>query len=279
MLLSRRPGRLRDASAGQVGFDTVVWRPDGSAGDLPRHLSEADAVVNLAGEGIADRRWSPARKAVLKSSRTLATRTLARAIAACERPPRVFVSASAVGYYGPRGDEPVTEATPPGTDFFSTLATEWEQEARAAATTRTRVAIIRTGLVLAGDGGVLGKMLLPFKLGAGGVLGSGSQYMSWIHELDWTAMVSWLIRDERADGAFNVTAPSPVTNREFTRALGRALHRPTVIPVPAFALRLALGELSAALLTGQRVLPQHAEQLGFQFQYAKLDAALASLNL
>ena len=143
----------------------------------------------------------------------------------------------------------------------------------------TRFAIIRTGLVLAGDGGVLGKMLLPFKLGAGGVLGSGSQYMSWIHELDWTAMVSWLIRDERADGAFNVTAPSPVTNREFTRALGRALHRPTVIPVPAFALRLALGELSAALLTGQRVLPQHAEQLGFQFQYAKLDAALASLNL
>jgi uncharacterized protein (TIGR01777 family) len=253
-----------------------VWQPDGSAGDLAQHLEGAEAVVNLAGEGIADRRWSESRKAALRSSRILATRTLTRAVEACARPPRVFVSASAVGYYGPHGDEPVTETTPPGSDFFGTLATEWEKEAQAAAG-RTRLAIIRTGLVLASDGGVLGKMLLPFKLGVGGALGSGRQYMSWIHEDDWTAMVAWLIRDERAVGPFNVTAPEPVTNREFTRALGRALHRPAVIPVPAFALRLVLGELSSALLTGQRVLPTHAEQLGFRFVYADLDAALASV--
>jgi uncharacterized protein (TIGR01777 family) len=256
--------------------DAVVWQPDGSAGDLAQHLEGAEAVVNLAGEGIADRRWSESRKAALRSSRILATRTLTRAVEACARPPRVFVSASAVGYYGPHGDEPVTETTPPGSDFFGTLATEWEKEAQAAAG-RTRLAIIRTGLVLASDGGVLGKMLLPFKLGVGGALGSGRQYMSWIHEDDWTAMVAWLIRDERAVGPFNVTAPEPVTNREFTRALGRALHRPAVIPVPAFALRLVLGELSSALLTGQRVLPTHAEQLGFRFVYADLDAALASV--
>lgn len=269
VVLSRRQG----------GSNTLTWQPDGSPGNLPQHLAGVDAVVNLAGAGIADRRWSPSRKAVLRASRTLATRTLARAIAACEQPPRVFVSASAVGYYGPRGDEPVTEATPPGADFFATLAIEWEQEAQAAATTRTRVAIIRTGLVLSSDGGVLGKMLLPFKIGVGGVLGSGEQYMSWVHEDDWTAMVTWLIRDERASGAFNVTAPTPVTNREFTSALGRALRRPTILPVPSFALRLALGELSDALLTGQRVLPRHAEQLGFQFRHTTLDAALASLNL
>lgn len=256
--------------------DSVVWQPDGSAGDLAQHLEGAEAVVNLAGEGIADRRWSESRKAALRSSRILATRTLTRAVEACARPPRVFVSASAVGYYGPHGDEPVTETTPPGSDFFGMLATEWEKEAQAAAG-RTRLAIIRTGLVLASDGGVLGKMLLPFKLGVGGALGSGRQYMSWIHEDDWTAMVAWLIRDERAVGPFNVTAPEPVTNREFTRALGRALHRPAVIPVPAFALRLVLGELSSALLTGQRVLPTHAEQLGFRFVYADLDAALASV--
>lgn len=269
MLLSRRP----------AGADTVTWRPDGSAGDLPRHLSGADAVVNLAGEGIADRRWSEPRKAVLRSSRVLSTRTLARAITACERPPRAFVSASAVGYYGPHGNEPVTESTPPGSDFLATLCVEWEQEAQAAASSQTRVAIIRTGLPLSADGGALAKMLLPFKLGGGGPFGSGDQYMPWIHIDDWTSMVAWLIGDARAAGAFNLTAPEPVTNRAFARALGRVLHRPAVIPVPAFALRLAVGELATALVTGQRVLPQHAEQLGFQFQYAKLDAALASLNL
>jgi uncharacterized protein (TIGR01777 family) len=266
ILLSRRPGRA----------DTVTWRPDGSAGNLAPHLEGVDAVVNLAGEGIADRRWSASRKAALRSSRILATRTLARAMAACRRPPRVFVSASAVGYYGPHGDEPVTESTPPGSDFLATLCIEWEQEAQAAST-QTRVAIIRTGLPLSADGGALAKMLLPFKLGGGGPFGSGNQYMPWIHVDDWTSLVAWLIGDERAAGAFNATAPAPVTNRAFARALGRALHRPAVMPMPAFALRLAVGELATALLTGQRALPTHAERLGFRFVYADIDAALASL--
>lgn len=266
IVLSRRPG----------GADGVTWRPDGSAGDLPRHLSNVDAVVNLAGESIADKRWSASRKAALRSSRVLPTRTLARAIAACERPPRVFVSASGVGYYGPHGDEPVTESTPPGSDFLATLCVEWEQEAQAAST-HTRVAIIRTGLPLSADGGALAKMLLPFKLGGGGPFGSGNQYVPWIHIDDWTSLVAWLIGEARAAGAFNGSAPAPVTNRAFARALGRALHRPAVLPMPAFALRLAVGELATALLTGQRALPARAEQLGYRFVYADIDAALASV--
>ena len=149
-------------------------------------------MVNLAGENIADKRWSAARKDALRSSRILATRTLVRAVPRCARPPRVFVSGSAIGYYGPHGDEPVTEATPPGTDFLARLCVEWEQEARMVESPSTRLAIVRTGLVLDQDGGALKKMLLPFKLGLGATLGSGDQYMPWIHVDDWTAMVSWL---------------------------------------------------------------------------------------
>ena len=191
----------------------------------------------------------------------------------------MFVSSSAVGYYGARGDEPITEATAPGTGFLPQLGVDWEQEARIAESPRTRVAIIRTGLALAKDGGALGKMLLPFKLGLGATFGSGDQYMPWIHAEDWTAMVAWLIQDDRAVGAFNATAPTPVTNREFTRTLGRVLQRPAILNAPAFVLRAALGEMSEMILTGQRVLPAHAEQLGFRFSYRALEPALRSLHL
>lgn len=257
----------------------VAWKPNGSAGDLQPHLEGVDAVVNLAGEGIADKRWSAARKEALRSSRMLSTRTLVRAIAQCARPPKVFVSASAVGYYGPHGDEPLIETAPPGSDFLARLCVEWEQEARIAESPATRLAIIRTGLPLAKEGGALARMLLPFKLGLGASLGSGDQFMSWIHIADWTAMISWLIQTDRAIGAFNATAPAPVTNREFTRTLGRTVHRPAVLHAPAFALRVALGEMSTVLLTGQRVIPAAAEQLGFRFTYRTLEPALRSLNL
>lgn len=261
------------------GGHRLHWQPNGSPGSLPRVFETVDAVVNLAGENLAQGRWGTQRKEAILSSRVLATRTLARAVAACAKPPRVFVSGSAVGYYGPRGDELVTEAAGPGSDFLARVCIEWEQEARAAESSVTRVAVVRTGLALARDGGALGTMRLPFKLGLGATLGSGDQYMPWITTDDWTAMVSWLIHTDHASGVFNATAPTPVTNREFTRALGRVLRRPAVLRAPACALRGALGEMSAMLLTGQRAVPAHAEQLGFQFTHHTIEPALKSLGL
>lgn len=257
----------------------LTWNPDGSPGDLPRHLEGVDAVVNLAGEGIADRRWTAARKQALEDSRVRSTRTLATAITACADPPRVLVSASGVGYYGSHGDEPVTEVTPPGSDFLGRLAVQWEQEARAAESAKTRVVLVRTGLVLAADGGALQKMLLPFKLCLGATIAPGTQFMPWIHVDDWTGLVAWLIATPDASGPFNASAPTPVTNRTFTRALGRALRRPAVFYAPAFVLKLALGEMAGLLIEGQRALPARAEQMGFTFTYRTIDAALASLPL
>jgi hypothetical protein len=262
-----------------TGAKQIAWDPNGSAGALPKHLEGADAVVNLAGEGIADRRWNDARKQALRSSRILSTQTLVRAIGQCARPPRVMVSASAIGYYGPCGDEPITESSSPGSDYLSRLCVEWEQEARIVESPSIRLAIIRTGLPLAREGGALARMLLPFKLGLGATLGSGEQFMSWIHVDDWTAMVSWAIQNDRAVGAFNATAPVPVINRTFTRTLGQVLRRPAVLHAPGFALRAMLGEMSTVLLTGQRVMPAYAEHLGFRFLYRTLEPALRSLNL
>jgi uncharacterized protein (TIGR01777 family) len=259
--------------------EQITWNPDGSPGGLPAHLEGADAVVNLAGENLAEGRWSAARKAALISSRVLPTRTLAGAINACANPPRLFVSASAVGYYGPHGDEPVTEATPAGSDFLARICVDWEQEARAAETPRTRLAIIRSGVVLAKDGGALKKMLLPFRLGLGATLGSGAQYFPWIHADDWSSLASWLIRNADAAGAFNATAPAPVNNHTFTTTLGRVLGRPAILKAPAFAMRIAMGEMADMLLHGQRVMPVHAEQLGFQFTHRALEPALHSLHL
>jgi uncharacterized protein len=268
-VLTRRPAASRD----------VNWRPDGSPGVLPRELDAKDAVINLAGEGIADHRWTPERQAAIRNSRMLATRTLVRAVAQCAQPPKVFVSASAVGYYGARGEEPITESSPPGTDFLARLCVEWEQEARVVESPSTRLAIARTGLVLDKNGGALARMLMPFKFGFGATLGSGDQYMPWIHSEDWALMIAWIVQNDRAAGAFNVTAPAPVTNRTFTRTLARVLRRPAVFHAPAFAMKAALGEMAAVLLTGQRAVPVHAEQLGFRFLHRTLEPALRSLNL
>ncbi|HUQ88276.1 MAG TPA: TIGR01777 family oxidoreductase [Vicinamibacterales bacterium] len=278
-LLEHEGHRTITLSRNPKGENQVAWQPDGRAGALTRHLDGVDAIVNLAGEGIADKRWTAARKEALTSSRILSTRTLVRAVSECAHPPKVFVSGSGIGYYGPHGDEPVTESTPPGDDFLARLCVEWEQEARMVESRSTRLAIVRTGIALDRDGGALKKMLLPFKLGLGASIGSGDQYMPWIHAEDWTAMVWWMISDDRASGAFNAAAPAPVTNRMFTRTLGRVLHRPAVLHAPAFMLRAALGELSSALIHGQRVLPAAAEQRGFRFKYRDLEPALASLNL
>ena len=258
--------------------DSITWHPDGTAGTLAADLDGIDAVVNLAGESLADGRWTEARKQILVSSRILPTRTLAAAINACATPPRVFVSGSAVGYYGAHGDEPVTETTPPGTDFLARICVEWEKEAREASA-RTRLTILRSGVVLAKEGGALQKMLLPFRLGLGATLGSGTQYFPWIHADDWVSLVVWILKNDSATGPFNATAPAPVTNHTFTRTLGRVLGRPAVLPAPAMAMRLVMGEMADMVLHGQRVMPVRAEQAGFQFAHRTLEPALRSLHL
>jgi uncharacterized protein (TIGR01777 family) len=259
----------------------IAWMPteegdQAKPGLWAQALDAIDAVINLAGEGIADRRWSDARKRVLRASRLLPTRSLVTAIRSVARPPAVFISGSAVGYYGTHGNELVTESTPPGADFLAKLSLEWEQEAERASA-RTRVVRIRTGLVLHPDGGVLSKMLPPFRLGVGGAFGSGTQYMPWIHLDDWIALVLWVMTSSDLNGAFNATTPTPVTNAEFTRALGRTLGRPTFMRIPAVALRLVLGELAESLLTGQRAIPERAEARGFQFRFRELQPALSNL--
>ena len=265
-VLSRRP---REA-------DEVAWTPDGDVGAWAAALDDADAVVNLAGESIASGRWTEPRKTRIRDSRVKATRSLVAAMARARRAPGVFLSGSAVGYYGPHGDEPVTEQTPPGDDFLARVCRDWEAEALRAGPT-TRVVLLRTGLVLENDGGALPQMALPFRLFAGGPAGSGEQYYAWIHRDDWVAMAGWALRTHVA-GPLNVTAPNPVTNRGFSRTLGRVLRRPAFMPAPAFALRLALGEMAdALLLSGQRALPAAAQAQGFHFEYPTLDTALQAI--
>jgi uncharacterized protein (TIGR01777 family) len=254
----------------------VEWQPDGSVGAWAAALDGADAVVNLAGAGIADRRWNHARKRELVDSRVLPTRSLVTAMRILSQPPPMLVQGSAVGFYGACGDEIVTEDTPAGGDFLSELCIAWEREAASAAA-RARVVWIRTGLVLHPDGGALGAMLRPFKLGVGGRLGSGRQYMPWIHLDDWVSLIVWAITAAEAQGAINGTAPTPLTNAAFTHALARALQRPAIVPAPGLALRVLLGEFAESLLTGQRAIPARAERLGFAFRFRELDQALLDL--
>jgi uncharacterized protein (TIGR01777 family) len=272
------PGESRhDPGTGVPGVTRVGWRADGESGPWADSIHDADAVINLAGESIANGRWTPQRKALLRDSRILATRSLAAAINAAKIPPRVFVSGSGVGYYGPAGEEPKTEDSAPGDDFLAHLCVDWEREARRADASGTRVVLIRTGIVIERSGGALAKMMTPFKLFAGGPIGSGRQYMSWIHRLDWQEMVRWIVVTPQVAGPVNATAPVPVTNRHFARALGRALRRPSLMPVPGFALKLALGEIAHSILTGQRVLPARAQALAFHFRYPEIEQAFRGI--
>lgn len=255
----------------------VAWLPDGQAGDWAREIDGATAVVNLAGESIAARRWSAAQKRRILDSRVLATRSLVNAIRQVAQPPRVFVSGSAVGYYGPRGDETVTEANAPGNDFLAQVCIEWEAEARAAEPL-TRVAYLRTGLVLDRNEGALPQMLPPFWVGAGGPVGSGRQYWPWIHLQDWVDLARFVIQTPAVSGALNATAPAPVTNAEFAAALGRVLGRPAFLKAPGFALKLVLGEMAGPLLlSGQRAVPAKAEAVGVTFTYRRLEDALRAI--
>ena len=272
VILTRQPrARSRD------GARAVAWTPDGSVGPWASTISGAAALINLAGESIAARRWTAPQKRRIRDSRLLATRSLVGAIEQAPTPPAVFISGSATGYYGPLDDRIVTEDHPSGADFLARVAVDWETAAMGAQA-RTRVVCVRTGLVLARDGGALPKMLPPFRVGAGGPVGSGRQYWPWIHQQDWLDLVRFAIRHAAVTGPLNATAPAPVTNAEFARALGRALRRPAWLPAPAFALKLLLGEMAEALLlSGQRAIPAKAERLGFAFAFKHLDDALRSV--
>jgi uncharacterized protein (TIGR01777 family) len=258
------------------GPGDVAWKPDAPDGPWVGSVGSADAVINLAGESIAGGRWTGARKAALRDSRIRTTRALANAILASSRRPLAFLSGSAIGIYGPHGDEPITEETPPGSGFLSQLVLAWEQEAMAAAGA-TRVVLLRTGVVLAREGGALPQMALPFRLFAGGPVGSGRQQVSWIHIDDWVSMVRWALDTASVHGPLNVTAPEPVSNAALARAIGRVLGRPAIVRAPALAVRLALGELADVVLTGQRVLPAKAVSHGFTFEHRDVETALRAI--
>jgi len=274
LILTRRS----DFMAGHGGVRAMAWTPHGEAGGWASEIDGAGAVVNLAGESIGAKRWTAGRKQRILESRLLATRSVVAAIRRAAVPPSVLVNGSAVGYYGPHGDEIVTEETRAGADFLAHVCVQWEAEAERASSDRTRVVCMRTGLVLETSGGALPQMLPPFRLGVGGPLGTGHQYWPWIHRDDWMALVRWTIQSPSVSGPVNATAPQPVTNQEFAAALGRAIRRPALLPMPAFALRLILGEMAdGLLLSGQRAVPQRAERGGFTFRYAHVDEALQAV--
>lgn len=239
-----------------------------------------DAVVNLAGAPIADRPWSAARKKLLWDSRVTLTRELVQWLGSLPLPPQVLLSGSAAGWYGDRGDDPIDESDVAGGsqgDFGSRLCAAWEDEARRAETAQTRVALLRTASVLSAQGGMLARLRLPFRLGLGGRLGSGRQWLPWIHLDDATDLIDFLLKHPDSRGPYNLCAPQPVRNADFTRALASALHRPACLPVPAWALRLGLGELSGLVLGGQRLLARRAQDAGYRFRFPDLDAALRDL--
>jgi len=268
----------RGSSSNSATARRVTWQPDGTVGSWSSEIDGADVVINLNGESIGERRWSATQKQRILDSRVAATRSLVAAVRRSTAPPSVMVSGSAVGYYGPLDDQIATEHTPPGRDFLADVCVKWEAEANRALSPRTRVVCVRTGLPLARDGGALPRMLPPFWFGAGGPIGSGRQYWPWIHRQDWIDVVRFAIGNPQIVGPMNATAPNPVTNQAFARALGHAMHRPAFLPAPGFALKLLLGEMAEGLLlSGQRAIPAKAQQHGFKFAYETLDRALANL--
>jgi len=273
IVLSRDPARARGLPQG-----TLVLPWDGrTVGGWAEALAGADAAVNLAGENIGSGRWTAERKRRIRGSRVGAGLAIVQAIRSASDRPRVLVQASATGYYGPRSkvpDEVVDEDTPPGSDFLAEVCLEWEASTRAAEDLGVRRAVLRTGVVLARGGGALPRMVLPFRFFAGGPLGSGRQWLPWIHLSDEVAAIRFLIDNESASGAFNLTAPEPVTSTEFARTLGRVLGRSAAFRVPAAVLRLAFGEMATVLLDGQRAVPSRLGELGFRFRYPELDSAL-----
>lgn len=253
----------------------IAWHPAKGEIDAPA-LEGTDVVINLSGESL-DQRWTDDVKRAIRSSRVDATRLLAGTIVRMTRPPRAFLSGSAIGIYGDRGDEVLDETSPLGDDFLASVCREWESATDAVAQAGMRVVHLRTGVVFAKDGGALGRMLMPFRFGVGGKLGSGKQWMSWITREDYASAIEFLV-DRNVSGAVNLVAPNPVRNADLTRALSHELHRPSWVPVPKLALEVLLGEMAdAAVLASQRVMPRALMENGFAFHWPQIDGALASV--
>ena len=268
-----RPGTAHKVVAG-IRAQTVAWDP--VAGQFDSAGAEgADALIHLAGASIAGGRWNASRKQLLRTSRIDATRHLIGALAKLQRPPRVIVAASAIGYYGNRGDEALTEASAPGNDFLAEACREWESETARGAEFGARVVNLRFGIILAAHGGALPRMALPFKLGAGGRLGNGRQWMSWLTLQETISIIQFALATPGLTGPVNTVTPNPVRNSDFTGVLAKTLHRPALFPAPAFALRLALGEMAdALLLISQRVMPSKLADSGYRFMQPNLGGAL-----
>jgi uncharacterized protein len=276
-LLKRGDSVSRLVREAPSGSDDIEWHPNQDQIDAGR-LNGFDAVVHLAGESIASGRWSPEKKTRIRESRIKGTQLLSEALAQASHPPRVFVSASAIGFYGNRGDEVLTEQSAPGNDFLANVCKQWEQSAQPAAEKGIRLVKARFGIILDKEGGALAKMLPPFRMGIGGRIGDGKQWMSWIALADVVGALEFVIENQALSGPVNFVAPNPVTNATFTSALGRILGRPTFLPVPAFGARLAFGEMAdALLLSSQRVEPRRLNETGFRFRYSNLNDALSEI--
>ena len=274
LLFSRKP----PPETNPMSREWVTWN-SGVAGAWEQSLDGTDGIFNLAGEPIAAKRWTDTQKERIRLSRVESTKALVKAIAKAKDRPKFLINASAVGYYGPRGDETITEDTRPGNDYLSRVCVAWEEEAGKAEPYGMRVVLVRTGIVLDKGKGALAKMVPPFKFFAGGPLGSGNQWMPWIHIEDQIGLLLFLMKNENARGPFNGTAPNPVTMAEFGKTLGDVVNRPSWATVPAGLLTLLLGEMAEMLLHGQRAVPQAALKLGYEFKYPSLMPALESLKL
>ena len=270
--------RPQTVSRGAAGGAAQSIRWDPVAGEFDAAGAEgADALMHLAGASIAGGRWNASRKNLLRTSRIAATRHLIGALSKLQRPPRVIVAASAIGYYGDRGDEVLTESSPPGSGFLSTLCQEWEAETARGTEFGARVVSLRMGIILTARGGALPRMMMPIKLGAGGRLGSGRQWMSWLTLQETVRIIQFALANAGLTGPVNAVTPNPVRNAEFTRILAKTLRRPALLPAPGFALRLALGEMADLLLDSQKVMPSRLSASGYQFQQADLARALWEL--
>jgi len=270
-VLSRNPDRAREALGSDV--DAHAWAEPESQPAPAEALADADAVVHLAGEPV-DQRWNDEAKKKIRESRELGTRNLVAGMKDAGPRLRTLVSASASGYYGPRGDERVTEDDQPGDDFLADVVVRWEREAAKAEEHGIRVVLLRTGIVLSAEGGALGRMLTPFKLGAGGPIAGGKQYMPWIHSDDVVGAYLFALDHDEASGPVNLSAPEPVTNKEFSKALGKTLHRPAFAPVPALAIKTLYGEMAMIVTGGVRMVPKRLEDLGYDFKHPDLSEAL-----
>lgn len=275
IILSRRPERIIGLP---VGVSAKWW--DGHTTDGWSSLvDDTEAIINLAGENIGSGRWTKGRKRRILESRLNAGRAIVHSVETAGRKPRVVIQASGIGYYGPSGDKEITEEAPVGHDFLAKLAVDWEASTASLTRAGVRQVVIRTGVVLSMSGGAFPRMLVPFRLFAGGRLGSGRQWFPWIHLGDEVGAIRFLIENENASGPFNLTAPTPLTNAEFSRLLGQMLRRPAAMRVPGFTLRLLFGEMSTVILDGQRALPRRLLQLGFTFQFPDAGSALRDLLL